>query len=114
MNRQNTSKPYQLLCVVGLLLMAIFSPAIAGDAAAGKTRAGMCTTCHGALGVSQLPNAPHLAGQPEIYVSEQLKHYRDGKRVNEIMSVIAKTLTDKDIEDLAAWYASVMFTVKEK
>ncbi len=97
-----------------MVLAASLHPSHAGDAAAGKARAGMCITCHGPLGISQLPNAPHLAGQPEIYMVEQLKHYRDGKRSNEVMAVIAKTLTDKDIEDLAAWYGSIVITVKEK
>ncbi len=73
--------------------------------AAGKAKAQACIACHGPLGLSQLPNAPHLAGQPEIYVLEQLKAYRSGKRSNEVMSVIAKPLTDEDIAQLAAWYA---------
>ncbi|MGA8514511.1 MAG: cytochrome c [Burkholderiaceae bacterium] len=86
----------------------------AGDAAAGKARAGMCATCHGPLGISQLPNAPHLAGQPEIYMIEQLKQYRSGKRANEVMAVIAKPMTDTEIEDLAAWYSSITIKVTEK
>jgi len=81
-------------------------------AAAGKAKAQACIPCHGALGLSQLPNAPHLAGQPEIYVAEQLKAYRSGKRSNEVMSVIAKPLTDEDIGQLAAWYASLTIEVK--
>jgi cytochrome c553 len=102
------------LATVGMVLAASFNVSFAGDVAAGKARAGMCATCHGPLGISQLPNAPHLAGQPEIYAIEQLKNYRSGKRANEVMAVIAKSLSDKDIEDLAAWYASIEFTVKEK
>jgi cytochrome c553 len=100
--------------VMGAALCVYTSAVFAGDVAAGKAGAGMCVTCHGVLGMSQLPNAPHLAGQPEIYTIEQLKRYRDGKRSNEVMAVIAKTLSDKDIEDLAAWYASIQVTVKEK
>lgn len=102
------------LSAVGLVLAASHHTSFAGDLSVGKARAAMCTTCHGSLGISQLPNAPHLAGQPEIYVIEQLKHYRDGKRPNEVMAVIAKSLSDKDIEDLAAWYGSIVITVKEK
>ena len=79
---------------------------------AGKAKAQACSTCHGPLGLSQLPNAPHLAGQPEIYVAEQLKAYRSGKRSNEIMNVIAKPLTDEDIGQLAAFYASLVIVVK--
>jgi cytochrome c553 len=102
------------LAALGIVFAAIVNVSFAGDVDAGKSRAGMCTTCHGPLGISQLPNAPHLAGQPEIYTIEQLKNYRNGKRANEVMAVIAKSLSDKDIEDLAAWYGSIVVTVKEK
>ena len=74
----------------------------------GKIKAAaQCNVCHGANGLSQLPNAPNLAGQPEIYLVEQLKNYRNGKRANEVMSVLAKPLTDDDIANLAAWFASI-------
>ena len=81
--------------------------------AAGKAKAQACITCHGPLGLSQMPNTPHLAGQPEIYLAEQLKAYRSGKRSNEVMAVIAKPLTDEDIGQLAAWYASLVIEVKQ-
>lgn len=86
----------------------------ARDPVAGKAKAAMCATCHGPLGISQLPNAPNLAGQPAIYTVEQLKAYRSGKRANEVMAVIAKPLTDQEIDDLAAWYASIQVTVTER
>jgi cytochrome c553 len=98
-----------------LVMSALFTNmAEARDTIAGKVKAGMCATCHGPLGMSQLPNAPHLAGQPAIYTAEQLRAYRSGKRVNEVMAVIAKPLTDQEIDDLAAWYASIQVTVTEK
>ena len=106
-----------LTSVVRLLLiaLALFAGAAqARDPVAGKAKAGMCATCHGPLGISQLPNAPHLAGQPAIYTAEQLKNYRSGKRANEVMAVMAKPLTDQEIDDLAAWYASIQVTVTEK
>jgi cytochrome c553 len=59
-----------------------------------------------------MPNVPHLAGQPEFYTVEQLKAYRSGKRVHEIMNVVAKPLADADINDLAAWYASIEIGAK--
>lgn len=100
--------------VVALLLLglALLSPgqAQARDPVAGKIRAGMCATCHGPLGLSQLPNAPHLAGQPALYIVEQLRNYRSGKRQNEVMSVMAKPLTDQEIDDLAAWYESIQIS----
>jgi cytochrome c553 len=85
------------------------------SALAGRTKAdAVCAACHGANGYSQLPNAPHLAGQPEIYLKEQLKAYRNGKRANEVMAVIAKPLTDDEITNLAEWYASIQIKVGER
>ena len=72
----------------------------------------MCSTCHGANGLSTLPNAPNLAGQPAIYVAEQMRAYRSGKRTHEVMNVVAKPLSDADIDALAAWYASIKIEVK--
>jgi cytochrome c553 len=103
-----------LWLVCGLAGFALTLSAQAQNASAGKDKAGMCATCHGATGLSQLPNAPHLAGQPAIYLVEQLKNYRSGKRPNEVMAVIAKPLTDQEIDDLAAWYASIEISVKVK
>ncbi len=85
----------------------------ARDPVAGKARAAMCATCHGTLGLSQLPNAPNLAGQPAIDLVEQLRNYRSGKRPNEVMAVIAKPLSDTEIDDLAAWYSSLRLLVSE-
>lgn len=91
------------------LALALPCPALA-DAAAGKAKAAICTTCHGPDGISRLPNAPHIAGQPEVYLSEQLKAYRAGTRNDPMMTVIAKPLSDEDIADLAAWFASIKVT----
>ena len=84
------------------------------DVSSGKTKARTCTVCHGPLGVSTLPDTPNLAGQPERYVIDQLKAYRSGKRNHEVMSVVAKPLSDDDIADLAAWFGSLRIDVKEK
>jgi cytochrome c553 len=78
----------------------------------GKAKARMCATCHGVLGIGTMPDTPNLAGQPRIYVAAQLKAFRGGKRSHEVMNVIAKPLTDADIEDLAQWYASISVEAK--
>ncbi len=78
--------------------------ALAADPAAGKAKAAQCAACHGANGIAVLPDAPHLAGQNEIYLVKALKDYRSGARKHEQMSVMAKGLSDKDIDNLAAWY----------
>jgi cytochrome c553 len=85
--------------------------ALAADPVAGRQKAGLCATCHGPLGMGQTPDAPHLAGQPEIYLSAQLKAFRSGARRHEVMNVMAKPLSDADIADLAAWYASLKIDV---
>jgi cytochrome c553 len=68
--------------------------------------------CHGQDGYSTLPNAPHLAGQPAAYLEEQLRNYRSGRRQHEVMTLIAKPLSDADVENLAAWYSSISISVK--
>jgi cytochrome c553 len=98
----------------GLALLAACAwPAQAADAQAGRAKAQGCTVCHGALGLSMVPNAPHLAGQPAMYLAEQLRNYRSGRRAHEVMAVIARPLSDADIEDLAAWFASLQVQVRE-
>lgn len=100
--------------IVGGLLLCM-APLTWADAAAGKVRAATaCVVCHGPQGLSMQPNVPHLAGQPEIYLVEQLRNYRSGKRNHEVMGVIARTLSDQDISNLADWYASLQLTVQEK
>jgi cytochrome c553 len=84
-----------------------------GDAAVGRQKAQACTVCHGPLGVSSAPDAPNLAAQPAIYLAAQLRAYRSGERRHEVMSVMSKTLTDQDIDNLAAWYASLQIDVRQ-
>jgi cytochrome c553 len=86
--------------------------ALAADVVAGRQKAAACVTCHGESGISTMPNAPHLAGQPAIYVAEQLRLFRSGRRPSEVMAVIAKPLTDRDIDDLAAWYEAIRIEAK--
>lgn len=77
-----------------------------GDPAAGKGKAQVCAACHGPDGRSVDPSYPNLAGQHESYLVKALADYRAGRRVNAIMAPMASNLSDQDIEDLAAWYAS--------
>lgn len=87
--------------------MLLSLQAAAADPQAGRAKAAACAVCHGQAGISTLPNAPHLAGQPAIYVEEQLRNFRSGKRASEVMNVVAKPLSDADIADLAAWFAAI-------
>jgi cytochrome c553 len=96
----------QNICAA-LALSLAWGLATAADPQAGRAKAAACAVCHGQNGISTVPNAPHLAGQPALYVEDQLRSYRSGKRAHEVMSLIAKPLSDADIEDLAAWFASI-------
>ncbi|AUH64269.1 c-type cytochrome [Paracoccus zhejiangensis] len=79
--------------------------ALQGDPAAGEKLAGQCRTCHGIDGLARIPIAPHIAGEPAGYLARQLTDFREGRRQHEMMSVVAASLTDQQIADLAAWYA---------
>ncbi len=70
-----------------------------------------CVACHGADGLSALLDAPHLAGEVNIYIDTQLKAFRLGKRVHEIMSEVAADLTDEEIRAYADWYGAVTLEI---
>ena len=101
---------YIIASAAFLAICSVAPVAMAQDAAAGKTLAGQCRTCHGLDGIAQIPIAPNLDGESQIYLEKQLKAFRSGERENEIMSVVAKNLTDEQISDLSAWYASIKIT----
>ena len=78
----------------------------AGDVAAGKVRAAACAGCHGPNGQGVPPNPP-LAGIPEADQVKALKDYKSGARPNAVMKGLAAALSDKDMEDVSAYYASL-------
>jgi cytochrome c553 len=92
---------------VALAALLAAAPATAGDIEAGRAKAQMCVVCHGPLGLSVRPDAPNIAGHPEVYLLAKLRDYRSGRRQNELMNVIAKGLSDEDIANLAAWYSAI-------
>ncbi len=93
---------------LALALALSAGAAAAADIEAGRARANQaCAVCHGQLGIASAPDAPNLAGQPAFYVASQLRAYRNGSRKHEVMAVISKTLTDDDINNLAAWFAAI-------
>lgn len=106
------SEPYAV-CSFALALVAGALPglSLAGDAVEGRKKASQCRICHGLDGIARIPIAPHIAGENEIYLATQLKAFRSGKRTHEMMSVVAKPLSDEDIADISAWYASIKIEV---
>lgn len=87
-------------------LLFASSSALAGDAAAGKTKSALCASCHGATGISVNPMWPNLAGQREQYLAKQIKAFRDGLRKDPMMAPMVAALSDEDIANLAAYYTA--------
>jgi len=93
-----------------VLLVAVIAAssirASAGDVEAGRRKAEACAGCHGLEGHATMPGTPSLAGQPAYFTHWQLIKYRDGRRQDPLMAPFAKTLSDEDMGDLAAFYAA--------
>ena len=96
-----------------LVAAAGVSALAAGDVKAGRQKALACQACHGLDGSAKIPEAPNLAGQSEAYLIKSLTDYRSGARKNEAMSIVAASLKEQDIADLAAYYAAIPVTVGE-
>lgn len=93
------------------LLLPVFSPVVhaAGDAAAGETKAHTCLGCHGVEHyVNTYPTykVPRVAGQHEAYLVAALQAYRSKARPHPTMQANAANLSDQDIADIAAYFAS--------
>ncbi len=99
--------PIILLAPALFVLVLGGGRAIAADVAAGKATAEACSGCHGADGVSQEPVTPSLAGEPDEFVQWQLVYFRSGSRRNEVMQPIAQALSNEEIRNLGAYYASL-------
>jgi cytochrome c553 len=95
------------LMIALAVLLPTGAAAQAGDVAAGRRKALQCQACHGLDGLSKLPEAPHLAGQPEHYLIKSIDEYRTGARRHDMMTLVATNLSDQDIADLAAYYAAI-------
>lgn len=96
-----------MLSVAAIALVGSMGSAVAGDAAAGKIKAAVCAACHGATGISAIPNYPNLAGQKEAYIVKQLAAFKAGTRKDPVMAPMAAPLTDADMANLAAYYAGL-------
>jgi cytochrome c553 len=83
----------------------------AGGVKAGAAVAEKCQACHGLDGLAKIEEAPNIAGQNEQYLIKQLTAFKSGERQNEMMSLVAPDLSDKDIEDLASYYSAIEIKV---
>lgn len=103
------------LFAAGLLCASIAAPALSADKiSAGAQVAQSCMMCHGENGLSTMPGTPSIAGQSEIYLASQLRQFRDGTRHNEVMNVIAKPMSDADIDNVSAFFAQFEIEIKKR
>ena len=77
-----------------------------GDPIAGKDKSQLCQGCHGEFGMTSEPMIPNLAGQYGRYISKELRNFQSGERTHQIMSAMAATISDADLADIAAYFAS--------
>ena len=104
-----------LLSVSTLFLYTLFSfnPIYAADIEAGKARASTCVSCHGPEGISLNPKYPNLAGQSAEYLAKQLNAFRTGERKDAIMTPMAGSMSDADVENVAEYFATQGMTAQK-
>ncbi len=78
----------------------------AGDAQAGKAKTGACAACHGPDGAGVGSNPP-LAGKSEERIVQALQDFKSGKRANPVMKAMASMLSERDMSNIGAYYASL-------
>ncbi len=95
--------------VMRLAVDAVF----AQDLSAGRAKVeAVCQTCHGVDGVATSAMVPNLSGQQKEYMVVQLEAFRSGQRQHPQMSIIAKMLSDEEIEIVSEWYANIKISVE--
>lgn len=94
------------LLVLGFSTGSTFAADIHGDATAGSAKAAVCTACHGPNGTGINPEWPVIAGQNSVYVRDQVTRIKTGMRAAPLMLPMVQNLSDQDIADLAAFFAS--------
>ncbi|KFA97256.1 c-type cytochrome [Vibrio mediterranei] len=98
--------------VIGAVLAAglLSGTAMAADIEAGKAKAAICAACHGTDGIAVIPGYPNLKGQNEQYLATSIKAYKNKERTGGLAAVMqaqASMLSDEDIANVAAYYASL-------
>lgn len=95
------------LSLIAALVALVATPAFAADdGAKPPAKVAICGACHGTDGIAKLGMYPNLAGQYDNYIKQALHAYKSGERQNAIMNAQAAGLSDKDIDELAAWFSS--------
>ncbi len=106
----NAITTIKIMTAGALLVGTVALHAAEGDAAAGKGKTSMCIGCHGIGGYKtvfpEVYSVPKIGGQHAAYIVKALQEYKSGNRSHPSMRAIAASLSDKDMADLAAYYAS--------
>lgn len=97
---------YTASIAIALLALSATPALGAGNPAAGKEKSQSCAACHGEDGNGTNTQYPRLAGQHESYLYHSLKTYKSGERQNAVMAGMVSSLSDQDMQDLAAYFAS--------
>lgn len=112
MNSVNRKK-YLTVLVSAIVALFVYNGAVAqGDAAAGQAKIAICATCHSNDGNSELSINPKLAGQNVNYLVKQLMDFKSGARPSPTMAAMVGNLSEQDMQDIAAWYASQEVTME--
>ena len=104
--KESVTKFSSIFCFMLFILVSPPSAMAKGDPEAGKAKSAVCAACHGQDGNSINPDWPSLAGQHEKYLIQSITAYKNQMRKNAIMYPLAMSLSEQDIEDLAAYYHS--------
>ena len=100
-----------ILAIIALVTTTSGAAHAAGDVESGKNKSASCGACHGADGNSPMGMWPKLAGQHESYLVKQLADFKSGTRSEPTMSAMSAPLSDQDMQDISAFYASQKTTV---
>jgi cytochrome c553 len=112
-SKRNGAKTFLITVICGIPLLYSVSLLSAGTTTTselvelGKQKAETCSICHGEQGKAHNNMLPNLAGQNKGYFKKQLHDFRERRRMSSAMREVARTLTDRDIEALAAYYSSL-------
>ena len=76
-----------------------------GNPVLGRVKSQVCQGCHGLRGYSVIPLIPKLAGQYAHYIAKELRNYQEGSRSHQIMSAMAASINDDELDDIAAHFS---------
>jgi cytochrome c553 len=113
----NRTMKLPVISIAICALITVATPAIGwtkGNAAAGKEKSQVCQGCHGENGNSYGPEWPNLAAQHSSYLIKQIQNFQEGVRINETMNGMVVGLSQQDIEDIAAYFASQSLQPQEQ